>query len=239
MVTIESLLDFLCCNRFERGVVSAILAGKNHQGREFWLDVHTRLVDASSCVSFDCYYSIARCHVLCIATAPECSDTWTSIVLEELTRRVDDRASLDAFVMGSQLGLFQAGKWLQEKRQTLIGQNFLPAVARYCAALFGKECLPANISNYESEISRAQQDIDRAVKDYLRPQNHDLAEQIRPEIRAMLIALQHVEFAEDRFGTNRGCGGDRWLLDALLHGSLDLAHRNRNELIQANLAIRT
>lgn len=239
MAMIESLLDYLCCNRFERGVASAILAAGDHQGREFWLDVHTRLVDSSSCIDFSYYPSIARCHVLCIATAPECSHTWASIVLEELTRRVADRASLDAFVMGSQLGLFQAGKWLQEKRQALIGQNFLTVVARYCAALFGKECLPVNISNYDSEISRAQQELDRAVKDYLRPQNSNLAEQIRLEIREMLVELQRVQFAEDRFSARRGCRADRWLLDALLHGSLDVANRTRNELIQATLAIST
>lgn len=239
MATIESLLDFLCRNRFERGVASAILAAGDHHSREFWLDVHTRLVDSSSSIGFDYYHSIARCHVLCIATAPECRDTWASIVLEELTRRVADRVSFDAYVIGSQLGLFQAGKWLQENRQTLIRQNFLSVVARYCAVLFGKECLPVNISNYESELSRAQQELDHAVKDYLRPQNRDLAEQIRPEIRQMLVELQKVDFIEDRFGIERGCRADRWLLDALIHGSLDVAHRNRNELIQATLAINT
>lgn len=237
MSTIESLLDFLCGNRFERGVATSLLAAGDHQDREFWVDLHKGLADSTSCTSFDCYHSIARCHVMCVAIAPDSSDTWASIVLEGLTRRVADGASLDAFVMGSQLGLFQAGKWLQEKRKVLVGQNFLPAVARYCAALFGKECLPVNISNYDSEISRAQQELDRAVKEYLRPQNSDLTEQIKPGVREMLVELQQVEFVEDRFDMRRGCRADRWLLDALLHGSLDLAHRNRNELIQATLAI--
>ena len=141
-----------------------------------------------------------------------------------------EETNLDAFLMGSQLGLFQAGKWLQEKRLTLIGQDFLPAIARYCTALLGKKCSPVNISNYDSEISRAQQELDRAVKEYLRPL-------IKPEIRQMLVELQEVDFAKDRFRTGRDCGADHWLLDALLHGSLNIAHRNHNELLQAALAI--
>jgi hypothetical protein len=164
---------------------------------------------------------------------------WASIVLEELTRRLvfGAEAAFNAFVMGSQLGLFQAGKWLQEKQQVLLGEYFLPEVARYCIALFGKECLPVNICNYESEIRGAQQDLDRAVKDYLRPQNSDLTRQIRPQIREMLIEVQQIGFIVESLGIGRGCGADRWLLDALLHGSLDITNCNRYELIQAALAI--
>lgn len=237
MSALKPLLDFLCGSRFEREVADAICVADESRDQEFWLGVHGRLLKSTSTTSFSCYPSIARCHVLCVAAVPECNETWSGIVLDELMRQATGNASFDSYVMGSQLGLFQAGKWLQEKKQKLLGKNFLSAMAKYCSVLFGKKCTPVNISGSWHDLDSARRTLDCAVKGYLRPESEGLIEQIKPEIYAMLVELQQFDLVVRSDGMSSSSGADRWLLDALVHGSLDVGHRNYKELVRASLAL--
>lgn len=240
---LEPVLDFLCDdNPFMKEIAGAICTTNECPDREFWLGVHNQLLESTSGYSFDYYQSIAQCHVFCIAAVPDCNKVWSRIVLDELTRRASglNGGGLSAYVLGSQLGLFQAGKWLQKKKNKLLDGDFLPAMAKYCSVLLGKNCIPVDISGARcsSILVRARQTLDRAVKDYLRPQDKDLAKLIASEIRTMLVELQQHDLVVTPSSFARGRSvADHWLLDALIHGSLDVSHRKLGELVQAALAL--
>lgn len=239
MKTIQSMLDFLLSNRWEKVLAEAFLSASptDMYGTTFWHRTYAAFERSAQGLSFEYYCAIARCHVLSAAVAAEvgCVDTWTKFVLDELTNRACHDRGLDAYVMGSQIGLFQAGIWLQENKKQGFGPSFLSTMGQYSLALMHDRGLRfVNMSG--NEHLHAQQELDRAVKGYLRPENKELADHLKPGVRAMLLTIKN-GLPTTSNPLRSSSGPESWLLNSLVHGALNIEKRDHHELVNAALAV--
>lgn len=235
MVTVSTLLDYLCGNRWEREVAQAIVTNKSAFDREFYSRLLAQLVKSTSCVSFERYHEIAQCHVLCVASAPDSSYFWFEVLQEYLEQRVQDDPNLDAYVMGSLMGIFQAGTWLQQHRKRLLPASTLLFMARYSLALLTHQCNLVNCSWRNAERNQAQHDLDQAVKGYLRCKDEELRGQLKNDTHLLIGGLRDVlEMDWSRVATN---GPGMWLLMSIVHSVLNIEHRGYDELIKLALVV--
>lgn len=235
MKTLNLMLDFACSNRWEREIAKVMVSAEPQSQHDLCLRVFDTLTQSTDCLSFDSYSNIARCHGLCIAAQLSCDrGSWEIIVLEDLRRRAQQKQSLDAYVMGSIIGLFEAGVWLQENRKQVLPDSFLPTMGVYSIDLLYSNAHTVNSGG--SNFTYIQAQLDRVVKRYLRPQNAEVKERLKSPIRLMLESMQqlHSGFGEIGCGSPGPCS---WLFHSLVHGVIHIESRNHHELVKAALAL--
>lgn len=235
MVIVSTLLDYLCGSLWEREVAQAIITNKGVFDREFYSGLLAQLVQSTCCVSFERYPEIAKCHVLCVASAPDSSYHWFDVLEEYLEQRVQEDSNLDAYVMGSLMGIFQAGIWLQQHRKRLLPGSTLLFMARYSLALLTHQSELINPSYRNDERNQAQHDLDQAVKGYLRCKDEELRGQLKNDTHLLIGGLRDaLEMDWSRMATN---GPGMWLLMSIVHSVLNIEHRGYDELIRLALAV--
>lgn len=242
MGSTNHLLKHLCTS--ERHLsVAEMLNNPNQQEmmyQEFWTRINNFLVTSYRYTGFD-YHEVAACHVMCVASAPHCTGLWLKAVLEELRNRYTgwgknrSTRSLDTYEMGSLIGLFQAGCWLQKNSQQLLNPDFLSEMSNYCIASIGNA---VNVSYDEPDMVKARRQLDESIKTYLRPKNQDLALRLTNQMRPVLSNLQEsLSSVHLQFKTDFLIGPGSWILDGFVHGILDVEHRKTHTLLPAVLTL--
>ncbi len=243
----SALLEHLCHDHRTQQIAEMLANANTDEigNHEFWVGINSALKQSVQCTSFGQYLMVANCHVMCVATFPHCARRWLQPVLEELSHAreswIHDATfglSMDAYEMGSLLGVFKAGNWLQANSQELLDPAFLSEMSNYCYASIGHRRSLVNSDFGSREEDRAQQELGHAIKDYLRPQNATLAKQVRLQMRPILEDLRN-RLAESplRYGPDCLTGAGRWILEGFVHGVLDIPHRKTQDLIPAALAL--
>ena len=244
VMMISRLVKFLGSDERQEIIARKLGNAERLDDPELWQEINVSLIESTRCCSFEAYVAVAHCHVMCVACAPENDHLWLEVVLNELRLRAelwkkdDAGGSLDAYEIGSLIGLFQAAIWLQKNTTRTLGPTFLAAMGEYCVDSVGRRCLPVNVSDCSRDLTAAQRVFDQAIKGYLRPTNERLAQQLWPEVRSVLLYLQRrlaATVLADSPSALQGPG--RWLLDALVYSVLDVEHRYSQDLIPAALAV--
>lgn len=136
--------------------------------------------------------------------------------------------------MGTYLGMFQAGVYLQDGGQLLQG-GFLRNVARYCVRLLDEKSRSINATSDYTEESAANKVLDETIKQYLRTTDPNLSVLIKAELITFLEELSRsadiVVKAISSPSPFAACDRQIQMLNSILHAALNINNRNISELM--------
>lgn len=247
MKNVRSVVEFFSEDELVIDIGEAILKEDDPMRPNFLATLNSTIKSAADSADFESYKSVAQCHGLIVASFPKSCDYWVrnvvlddfAIICDQLNEEKRIALGLTAYEVGTLLGIFQVGVWMQKHKQRLLHRDFLPAIADYCVASLDVQRPAPNIFVAEDEVLQdAERKLDRAVKEYLRPSNPHLAAQLNTELKLVLKTLNGDLLISPRQKKHSTlCGPGLWLVNAFTHGILDVRHRTSQELIPAAVAL--
>lgn len=237
--SISAVLDLYCKTEYEKHCLLQILFAKKQVDELFLRELNQGLMQFSRCRSLSTWHSIARCNEICMRGA-EYPNDWNRIVIAELQAICDQpEIIIDAYSMGSMIGLFRANAYVRDTRKVSQGRPpFLQQMIPICIGMLGKKYGFVN----QDEGTNPEGELGRAIKAYMRPGDPEIAQRLGEwEIRPTLAQLRRQ--LEGLIGTvgynfvDRVDGPGKWILNSIIHGALDLENRGTLELLTATTSV--